>query len=111
MKKFLAGFVVLTGLMFIGATQEAFAHGGGGYSGGGGFNRGGFSGGYSRSWNGGGYGRSWNGGGCYVRPMPRPIYTPYYGGGGYYPGYYGGSGFGISIVKPGFGFSVNNYGW
>jgi hypothetical protein len=44
-----------------------------------------------------------------MRPMPRPIYSPYYGGCN--SGYYGGSGFGLSIARPGFGFSVNNYGW
>ena len=112
MKKFVVGLVVLTGLMFVGATKEAFAHGGpGGYGGGGygggGWNRGGGGfGGHGPSCYRGGYG-----GGYYMRPMPRPVYVPYNNFYGSPYGGYGGSGFGLSIVKPGFGFSVNNYGW
>lgn len=120
MKKFVVGLVVLTGLMFFGVAKEAFAHGGPGGYGGGGYGGGGFGyggggyggGGYGHRCHSGGFGGY--GGGYYMRPMPRPVYVPYnnfYGSpyGGY--GGYGGSGFGLSIVKPGFGFSVNNYGW
>lgn len=107
MKKLMFGLVVLLGFVFVGANQQVFAHGG---PGGGHYHGGGYGGGYGGGFGGGGHchrGPVYGGG--FYRPMPRPVYAPYYGGG--YPGYYGGSGFGFSIVKPGFGFSVNNYGW
>lgn len=114
MKKLLFVGAMLMGLGFV-TTGTAEAHGPYGY--GGGFGGGGY----------GGYGCAPRvavaPGGCYrggcgpvVRPYPAyPVYNNFgYSNFGYNNVYPYGSGFGLTVAKPGFGFSFNNYapyGW
>lgn len=117
MKKLLMIAVVFGALVAMGSTtaQADCHHGwGGGYYGGGygGYYGGGYPAYGGSYYRGGYYGSGYYGGGySYPAYRPNPGYGGYYGG---YPAGYGsyyGSGFGVSIVRPGFSIGVGGYGW